>query len=39
MASRYEEPAIRDRCEKLKIKLIPKSMSGFVPIEVVLPFV
>ena len=34
VTSRYEEPAIRDRCEKLKIRLIPKSMSGFVPIEI-----
>ena len=35
VTSRYEEKNIRDRCEGLGIKLIPKSMSGFVPIEIV----
>jgi signal transduction histidine kinase len=34
VTSRYEEPTIRNRCEKLNVKLIPKSMSGFVPIEI-----
>ncbi len=36
VTSRYEEKNIRDRCEGLGVKLIPKSMSGFVPIEVVI---
>ena len=34
VTSRYEEKNIRDRCEGLGVKLIPKSMSGFVPIEI-----
>ena len=37
VTSRYEENTIRTRCEKLGVKLIPKSMSGFVPIEVWIP--
>ena len=32
VTSRYEEKRIRDRCENLSVKLIPKTMSGFVPI-------
>jgi len=35
VTSRYEEPAIRDRCERVGVRLIPKPMSGFVPIEMV----
>lgn len=31
VTSRYEEEIIRLRCEKLKIKLIPKAMACFVP--------
>ena len=34
VTSRYEEEAIRSRCETLGIKIIPKPMTGFVPIEV-----
>lgn len=34
VTSRYEEKEIRQRCEKLGVKLIPKNMSGFVPIEI-----
>ena len=34
VTSRYEEPSIRDRCQRLGVSLIPKSMSGFVPIEI-----
>lgn len=34
ITSRYEEKHIRERCEKLGVKLIPKPMSGFVPIEI-----
>jgi len=35
ITSRYEEPAIRERCERVGVRLIPKPMSGFVPIEIV----
>ena len=34
VTSRYEEDAIRNRCARQGIKIIPKSMSGFVPIEI-----
>ena len=34
VTSRYEEPLIREKCERLAIKMIPKSMSGFIPIEI-----
>lgn len=34
VTSRYEETQIRDRCQKLGVKLVPKSMATFVPIEV-----
>ncbi|MGK5084382.1 HAMP domain-containing sensor histidine kinase [Bdellovibrionota bacterium FG-1] len=37
VTSRYEEPAIRERCERLKVQFIPKGMAGFVPIRVVDP--
>lgn len=37
VTSRYDEPAIQQRCELLKIKLLPKSLAGFVPIELQLP--
>ena len=33
VTSRYEETDIRSRCKQLNVRLIPKSMSGFVPIE------
>ncbi|HPI39360.1 MAG TPA: HAMP domain-containing sensor histidine kinase [Pseudobdellovibrionaceae bacterium] len=33
VSSRYEEPQIRARCARLNVKLIPKSMAGFVPIK------
>ena len=32
VTSRYEEPEIRRKVESLKIKLLPKSLAGFVPI-------
>ncbi|MGK5084250.1 HAMP domain-containing sensor histidine kinase [Bdellovibrionota bacterium FG-1] len=35
VTSRYEEPVIRERCQKLHIPLIPKGMAGFVPIKIV----
>lgn len=35
ITSRYEETSIRLRCESLGVRLIPKSMSGFVPIKIV----
>jgi len=34
VTSRYEEEHIRSRCAKLGVKLIPKGMAGFVPIEI-----
>jgi len=34
VTSRYEEPEIRHRCDALSIRLIPKNMSGFVPIKI-----
>ncbi len=33
VTSRYEEESIRSRCIRQNIKILPKSMSGFVPIE------
>ena len=35
VTSRYEETNIRDICDKLKIKLIPKSIAAFVPIDII----
>lgn len=35
VTSRYEETKVRERCEKLKLQIIPKTMAGFVPIEVI----
>jgi len=34
VTSRYEEEHIQNRCAKLGVKLIPKGMAGFVPIEI-----
>jgi hypothetical protein len=34
VTSRYDEPHIRSRCAALGIKMIPKNMAGFVPIEI-----
>lgn len=34
VTSRYEEMQIRDRCQKLGVKLVPKSMATYVPIEI-----
>jgi signal transduction histidine kinase len=34
VTSRYEEKLIRERCQRLRVKLIPKTMAGFVPISV-----
>jgi len=33
VTSRYEEKDVRERCARLKIKLIPKPLAGFVPIK------
>ncbi len=33
VTSRYDEPLIRSRCEKLGIKILPKSLAPFVPFE------
>jgi signal transduction histidine kinase len=35
VTSRFEEKFVRERCESLGVRLIPKSMSGFVPINLV----
>jgi signal transduction histidine kinase len=37
VTSRYEEENLRERCEKLGVKLIPKSMAACVPIEISQP--
>jgi len=37
VSSRYEESTIRNRCAKIGVKLIPKGMAGFVPIEIEKP--
>ncbi len=34
VTSRYEEHAIRSKCESLGVRLIPKGMAGFVPMEI-----
>lgn len=34
VTSRFDESIIRQRCDRLGIKLIPKGIAGFVPIEV-----
>ncbi len=34
VSSRYEEIAIRERCSKLSIRMIPKGMTSLVPIEI-----
>ncbi|MBI2346506.1 MAG: hybrid sensor histidine kinase/response regulator [Deltaproteobacteria bacterium] len=34
VTSRYEEPAIRQKCAVLGVRLIPKGLAGFVPIRV-----
>ncbi len=34
VTSRYEEKNVRDECEKLGIKLLPKNLAGFVPIHI-----
>ncbi|MCM0605085.1 MAG: HAMP domain-containing histidine kinase [Xanthomonadaceae bacterium] len=34
VTSRYSEPAIQVKCEQMGLKLLPKSMSGFVPMTV-----
>ncbi len=37
VTSRYEEDKIRERCIRLGVRLIPKAMAGFVPIEITKP--
>ncbi|MBI2344241.1 MAG: HAMP domain-containing histidine kinase [Deltaproteobacteria bacterium] len=34
VTSRYEEPAVREKCAALGVRLIPKGLAGFVPIQV-----
>jgi signal transduction histidine kinase len=33
VTSRFEEQGLRDRCEQLRVRLIPKSLAAIVPIE------
>jgi signal transduction histidine kinase len=35
VTSRYEEKKVRERCAKLGVKLIPKSMAGIVPMALI----
>ncbi len=37
VTSRYEEESIREKCNLLGVRLIPKTMAAFVPIEVKQP--
>lgn len=37
VTSRYEEQQIKERCRKLDVKLIPKTMAPFVPITISAP--
>ena len=32
VTSRYEEQSIRDRCQKIGLKLLPKGLAGYIPI-------
>lgn len=34
VTSRYEESSIRKQCDRLGVKLIPKGMAGFIPIQI-----
>lgn len=34
VTSRYEEAPLRERCSRIGTKLIPKTMAGFVPMEI-----
>lgn len=35
VTNRYDDEAIRETCKRLGVKLLPKGMAGFVPIEIV----
>jgi signal transduction histidine kinase len=37
VTSRYEEIEIRNKCEKLGVKLLPKGMASYVPMEIIFP--
>ena len=37
VTSRYDETPIRELCNKLGIRLIPKGLVGFIPIEIEKP--
>lgn len=37
VTSRFEEKQIRENCQRLNVRLIPKGMAGFVPISFVEP--
>jgi len=34
VTSRYEEPEVLEACRRLKVRLIPKGLAGFVPIRI-----
>lgn len=34
VTSRYEEPVVQERCAKLGVRLIPKGLAGYVPIQI-----
>jgi signal transduction histidine kinase len=34
VTSRYDEAGIRENCNRLNVRLIPKGMTGFIPIEI-----
>lgn len=37
VTSRWEDPSIQERCRKSQIRVLPKYLAGFVPIEVQIP--
>ncbi len=37
ITSHFEEKEVRERCERLGIKMIPKDLSVFIPIELIYP--
>lgn len=36
VTSRYDEPRIRERCSRLGVRVIPKGLAGFVPLDLTL---
>lgn len=35
ISSRYDEPLIKEKCQKLQVKMIPKSLASLVPINII----